>query len=213
MRQRIHAVLEWSIALEHWSDNPCDRFGPVLGPQREVARHMRALPYRDVAAAVAMVRASKATRPVKLAFEFLVVTAARSAEVRLATWDEIDVAGRVWTVPAERMKMNREHRVPLSLRAVEFLDAARLLGDGNPLVFPNRLGNPFKGTFLSELLRNLDIAAVPHGFRSTFRDWAGEETDHPARGHRGGAGSRGPQPRRGGLYSVGSVRAAATADG
>ena len=179
VRQRIRAVLEWSIAMEHRSDNPCDRVGPVLGPQREVVRHMRALPHRDVAAAVGKVRASRATQAIKLAFEFLVVTAARSGEVRLATWDEVDTAGRVWTVPAERMKMNREHRVPLSSRAVEVLDAARSLADGNPLVFPNRWGNRIRDTFLSQLLKDLDIAAVPHGFRSSFRDWAAEETNHP----------------------------------
>ena len=140
---------------------------------------MRALPHRDVAAALATVRASRSTQAVRLAFEFLVLTAARSAEVRLATWDEIDTAGRVWTVPATRMKMNREHRVPLSGPALELLDAARTLADGNPLVFPNRWGNAVKGTFLSELLKHLGIAAVPHGFRSSFRDWAAEETDHP----------------------------------
>ena len=166
LRQRIHAVLEWSIAMEHRTDNPCDRVGPVLGPQRDVVRHMRALPHRDVAAAVEKVRASRSTRAVKLSFEFLVVTAARSGEVRLATWEEINVAGRVWTIPAERMKMNREHRVPLSLRAVEVLDAARSLADGNPLVFPNRWGNRIRDTFLSQLLKDLDIAAVPHGNRS-----------------------------------------------
>ena len=179
VRQRVRTVLEWSIAMEHRTDNPCDRIGPVLGPQREVVRHMRALPHRDVAAALETIRASRATRAVKLAFEFLVLTAARSGEVRLATWDEMNVAGRAWTVPATRMKMNREHRVPLSPRAMEVLDAARSLGDGNPLVFPNRWGNRIKGTFLSALLRNLDIAAVPHGFRSSFRDWAAEETEHP----------------------------------
>ncbi len=179
LRQRIHAVLEWSIAMEHRADNPCDRIGPVLGPQRDIVRHMRALPHRDVAAAITTVRASRATRAVRLAFEFLVLTAARSGEVRLATWDEIDTAGRVWTLPAERMKMNREHRVPLSPRALAVLDAARSLADGNPLVFPNRWGNRIRDTFLSQLLKDLDIPAVPHGFRSSFRDWAAEETDHP----------------------------------
>ena len=179
LRQRIHAVLEWSIAMEHRTDNPCDRIGPVLGPQRDVVRHMRALPHRDVAAALETVRASRSTRAVKLAFEFLIVTATRSGEVRLATWEEMNVAGRVWTIPAERMKMNREHRVPLSLRAMEVLEAARSLADGNPLVFPNRWGNRIRDTFLSQLLKDLDIAAVPHGFRSSFRDWAAEETDHP----------------------------------
>ncbi len=140
---------------------------------------MRALPHRDVAAAIGTVRASRSTRAVKLAFEFLVLTAARSGEARLATWDEIDTAGRVWTIPAERMKMNREHRVPLSPRALAVLDAARSLADGNPLVFPNRWGNRIRDTFLSQLLKDLDIPAVPHGFRSSFRDWAAEETDHP----------------------------------
>ncbi len=75
--------------------------------------------------------------------------------------------------------MNREHRVPLSPRALAVLDAARWLADGNPLVFPNRWGNRIQDTFLSQLLKDLDIPAVPHGFRSSFRDWAAEETDHP----------------------------------
>ena len=128
---------------------------------------MRALPHRDVASAIETVRVSRATRALKLAFEFLVLTAARSGEVRLATWDEFDTAGRVWTVPAARMKVNRrEHRVPLGGRALEVLDAARTLVDGNPLVFPNRWGNRIKDTFLSQLLKDLQIAAVPHGFRS-----------------------------------------------
>ena len=90
------------------------------------------------------------------------------------------VPGRVWTVPAARMKMNREHRVPLSLRALEVLDAARTLADGNPLVFPNRWGNRRQGTRSCRSCSSTwDIAAVPHGFRSSFRDWAAEETDHP----------------------------------
>ena len=165
--------------MEHRTDNPCDRIGPVLGPQRDIVRHMRALPHREVAAALEKVRGSRSTRAVKLAFELLVVTAARSGEVRLARWEEIDLARRVWTIPAERMKMNREHRVPLSLRALEVLDAARSLADNNPLVFPNRLGNPVRDTFLSQMLKDLNVAAVPHGFRSSFRDWAAEETDHP----------------------------------
>ena len=89
----------------------------------------------------------------------------------------LNVAAREWTIPAERIKMNRERRVPLSLRALEVLDAARSLADGNPLVFPNRWGNPIKDTFLSHLLKGLGIAALPHGFRSSFRDWAEEETN------------------------------------
>ena len=168
VRQRIRAVLEWAVAMEYRTDNPCDRIGPVLGPQRDVVRHMRALPHRDVAGAIESVRSSKATTALKLAFEFLVLTAARSGEVRLATWDEIDTRGHVWTIAATRMKANRAHRVPLSERALEIFAAARTLADGNPLVFPNRWGNPVKDTFLSQMLKDLEIPAVPHGHRSYY---------------------------------------------
>ena len=141
---------------------------------------MRALPHQDVAAAVETVRSSDSAAPaVKLAFEFLVLTAARSSEVRLATWDEMDVAGAVWTIAAERMKAKREHRVPLCGRAVEVLDAARALGDGDGLVFPMRSGRPIAASTLPKMLRLHRIAAVAHGFRSSFRDWAAEKTDHP----------------------------------
>ena len=119
--------------------DPSDRVLPVLGAQNDIVTHRLALPRKDVAAAIETVRMSKSGQAaVKLAFELLVLTAARSAEVRLATWDEMDTAGRVWTVPALRMKAKREHRVPLCGRALEILVAARALGDGNPLVFPMR---------------------------------------------------------------------------
>ena len=180
VRQRIRSVLEWAIALDMRNDNPCDRVLPVLGPQNDIVTHRLALPHKDVAAAIETVRASKSGQPaVKLAFEFLVLTAARSAEGRLATWDEMDAVGRVWTVPALRMKAKREHRVPLCGRALEVLDAARSLGDGNPLVFPMRSGRPISPSTLPKMLQYHRIAAVAHGFRSSFRDWAAEETDHP----------------------------------
>ena len=91
----------------------------------------------------------------------------------------MDVAGRVWTISAERMKAKREHRVPLCGRAVEILEAARTLGDGNELVFPMRSGRPIAASTLPKMLRQHGIAAVAHGFRSSFRDWAAEQTDHP----------------------------------
>ena len=180
VRQRIRSVLEWAIALDMRSDNPCDRVLPVLGPQNDIVTHRQALPHRDVAAAIETVRASSSAQPaVKLAFEFLVLTAARSAEVRLATWTEINAADRVWTISALRMKAKREHRVPLCGRALEILDAARALGDGNPLVFPMRSGKAVSASTLPKMLQYHEIAAVAHGFRSSFRDWAAERTDHP----------------------------------
>ena len=180
VHQRVHAVLEWAVAMDYRVDNPCDRVLPVLGAQGDIVQHMRALPHREVAAAVAAVRASGATPVVSLAFEFLVLTAARSGEVREARWTEIDTTYHVWTVPATRMKAKREHRVPLCARAGEILDAARTLGDGgSPLVFPTGGGKPLDDRRFRRLLQRHRVAAVPHGFRSSFRDWAAEETDHP----------------------------------
>ena len=180
VRQRLRAVLEWAVAMEYRIDNPCDRIGPVLGPQYDVTEHMRALPHREVAAAIRTVRAATAPEVAKLAFEFLVLTAARWGEVRWAEWAEIDRDEAVWTVPARRTKANRRHRVPLCGRALEILDAAQAFGEGaGPLVFTRRGGKPLDDKQLRCLLQEHRIAAVPHGFRSTFRDWAGEETDHP----------------------------------
>ena len=180
VRQRLRAVLEWAVAMEFRMDNPCDRIGPVLGPQQDVTEHMQALPHREVAAVIRRVRASAAVPAAKLALEFLVLTAARWGEVRWAEWEEIDRDGRVWTVPARRAKTNRRHRVPLCGRALEILEAAQALEEETgPLVFTHGGGKPLHDSQLRRLLRELGIAAVPHGFRSSFRDWAGEETDHP----------------------------------
>ena len=180
LRQRIGAVMEWAVAMQYRSDNPCDRIGPVLGPQQDLVRHMPALHHSKVSGAIRTIWASGATPAVKLAFEFLVLTATRSGEVRGARWDELDLPARVWTIPAARTKAKRVHRVPLSRRAVQILDAARTLssGDGG-LVFPSQGGRPIGETRLSRLLKNHQIPAVPHGFRSSFRDWAAEATNHP----------------------------------
>ena len=179
VRQRISAVMEWAIGVNLRPDNPCARVLPVLGKQSEVVRHMRALPHLDVAAVVATVRASAAAEAVKLAFEFLVLTAARWGEVRWARWTEMDTTAHVWTVPATRMKANREHRIPLCRRAVEVLDAARTLGDSaGPLVFTGDDGEPLDEKVLRRLLERQRVPAVPHGFRSSFRDWAAEKTEH-----------------------------------
>ena len=136
--------------------------------------------HAEVGAALARVRGSGAYPGTVLSFEFLVLTAARSGEVRNARWTEIDRAGAVWTVPGERMKAGREHRVPLSPRALEVLDEAaeRLAGSGG-LVFPSFTGRVPNHSLMAILLRELAIGAVPHGFRSSFRDWAAECTDAP----------------------------------
>ena len=180
LRQRIRTVLEWAVAMEYRPDNPADRVGPVLGPQDAAVRHMRALPHCEVASALAKVRASDAMPVAKLAFELLVLTAARWGEIRWAEWPEIDRTAGVWTVPATRMKAKREHRVPLGRCAMQILDEARRLDDGaSRMVFTRGRGKPLADKQLRQLRQRLEIAAVPHGFRSSFRDWAAEETNHP----------------------------------
>ena len=177
---RIRAALEWAIAMDSRTDNPCDRLLPVLGAQHDVVEHRRALPHREVASAIARVRASAPVKVDTLAFEFLVLTAARGGEVRGALWSEIDRDAGVWTIPASRMKAGREHRVSLCGRALDILDVARTLRDGgSPIVFVIERGKSLDEKRMCRLLEKHEIAAVPHGFRSSFRDWAAEETDHP----------------------------------
>ena len=182
VKQRISAICRWAVAQGHRTDDPAgiviDAALPRNGAER---RHMPAVPYNEVADCIAKVKASqRASRSSKLALEFLVLTAARSAEVRKATWDEIDVEGPTWTLPAERMKANREHRVPLSGRALEVLAEAADLSDGTGLVFPGaRAGRPLSENTHAKLLRELGFDAVTHGFRSSFRDYAAEQTHTP----------------------------------
>jgi integrase len=112
------------------------------------------------------------------ALEFVILTAARSGEVRGATWAEIDRNAKVWTVPAERMKGGKEHRVPLSDAALSLLDNLEPL-PGIDLLFPAPRGGQLSDMTLTAVLRRMSVPAVPHGFRSTFRDWAAERTNYP----------------------------------
>ena len=109
--------------------------------------------------------------------EFALLTAARSGEVRGARWDELDLEAEVWTVPSERMKMGREHRVPLSSAALVLLACTRRTE--SDLVFPALRGGTLSDMTLSAVMRRMKVEAVPHGLRSTFRDWAAEQTNFP----------------------------------
>jgi integrase len=115
----------------------------------------------------------------KLAFEFLVLTASRSGEVRGATWTEIDFEKAVWIIPGARMKMKAEHRVPLSAQALVILLKAKALGDPN-LVFPgSRDGRPMSDMTMSKLVKELGFEADIHGYRTSFRVWVQEQTNTP----------------------------------
>ena len=180
VRQRIGAVLTWAVAQGLRPDNPADAVKAVLPKHNGAGSNAhRALPYSEVADAIAAVRASSADTSTKLAFEFAVLTAARAGEVRFATWTEIDMDAATWIVPGERMKAGREHRVPLSPRAVEVLNEAQALrsrrGD---LVFRGRRG-ALAGSAVTHMLRRVGIDATAHGFRASFRVWTQERTSFP----------------------------------
>ena len=180
VRRRISAVMRWAVAQGYREDNPAgDAIGAALPKNGVRPRHHPALPYAEVATAIETVRASGADPATVLAFEFVVLTACRSGEVRGALWKEMDLARREWRIPPERMKTGREHRVPLSRGALAVLRQARALSDGSGVVFPSARGGPLSEVAVSKLVRELKIGAVPHGFRSSFRDWAAECSDAP----------------------------------
>ena len=182
LRQRIETVFDWTVAQGWRSDNPAGRaVTRALPKHSRLKNHFEALHYSEVPSAMEKVRESSSDLITRFSLEFLVLTAARSSEVRLARWSEIDLATGTWAIPAERMKARREHRVPLSRRAQEILVEVQQ-GDNrdSELVFPGgRRGGPLSNMTHIQVLRRLEIPAVPHGFRSSFRDWVIEQTDTP----------------------------------
>lgn len=182
VKQRIGNVLKWAIAQGLRTDNPADAISKALPKHdRSKIKHQKALPYVEVGAAIRKVQDSNAALATKLAMEFLILTATRSGETRGSLWHEIDMEKAEWIIPGDRMKAKRPHRVPLSPRCIELLRQARMIRqeDGD-LVFPGTIKDrPLSDATLSKLLKDLKLDAVPHGLRSSFRDWAGEMTNFP----------------------------------
>lgn len=182
LRGRLEAILDWATTRGYRSGlNPARWKGhldTLLSAARSVANagHHSALPFTEVGAFMMRLRAQAGMGAQALAFT--VLTAARSGEVRGARWREIDRSAQMWTVPGERMKAGREHRVPLSDDALAILDA---LPRGQPdgLVFASPRGGMLSDMSLTAVLRRMQVEAVPHGFRSTFRDWCAERTSYP----------------------------------
>lgn len=182
LRGRIEQVLDWATARGHREGlNPARWRGhldKLLPRPSKIARveHRAALPVDEVGEFMARLRKAEGTGARSL--EFAILTAARSGEVRGATWSEIDLSGAVWTIPGQRMKAGKEHRVPLSPAAVALLEALPR-EEGVELVFPAPRGGQLSDMTLTAVLRRMKVEAVPHGFRSTFRDWAAERTNYP----------------------------------
>jgi len=185
VRGRIEAVLNAARARGFI---PEDRANParwrghldhLLPKRKRLSRgHHAALPWRQLPEFVSRLRERDA--PAAATLEFIILTVARSGEARGMNWREIDLAAKVWTVPADRMKAGREHRVPLSERAVAIL-TARSPGKPGELVFPNANGGrPMSDMAFKALYDRMGIAGITtHGFRSSFRDWAGDATNFP----------------------------------
>lgn len=180
VRQRLRTVLDWARTAGYREGvNPVEGVERGLARQRDKPGHFAALPWQELPALWPRLEATSGTGA--LALRFAILTATRSGEVRLADWAEIDLDARVWTIPAGRMKAGREHRVPLSAAALDVLAAAEALTGGREgLVFPSaRQGRPLSDMTLAAVLKRLGVPVTPHGFRSTFRDWAEEATSYP----------------------------------
>lgn len=182
VRGRIEAVLDWAT-VQHYRTglNPARWKGHLddvlANPTKfKKVKHHAALPIDAVPGFVAALRQlhGQGARALELA----ILTAARSGEVRLATWGEFDLDAALWTVPAERMKAGREHRVPLSPHVLQLLRALPRM-DGTDLVFAGATLKPLSDMTLTAALRRMKVDAVPHGFRSSFKDWAAERTSYP----------------------------------
>lgn len=182
VRQRIESVLSWATVHGYRTgDNPARWQGhldAVLPTPSKLTRvqHHRALPVAEVGGFIRDLRKRQGTAA--RALEFAILTAARSGEIRFAPWDEFDLAERRWTIPAERMKGGREHRVPLSDDAIAVLKALPRRDD-SPFVFPAARGGALSDMSISAVTRRMKVDAVPHGMRSTFRDWCAENTAYP----------------------------------
>ena len=182
LRQRLEAILAWATVSGHRSgDNPArwkghlDAILPTPNKIRK-RKHYPALPWQDIGSFMRELhkRQGMAAR----ALEFIILTAARSGEARLATWEEFDLENRIWTIPADRMKAGKEHTVPLTDQVVRLLQSLPRF-ENSPYVFAAPRGGPLSDMTISMLCRRMEVDAVPHGFRSTFRDWCAENTNYP----------------------------------
>ncbi|MEG0139692.1 MAG: integrase arm-type DNA-binding domain-containing protein [Comamonas sp.] len=182
LRSRVEIVLDWATVRGYRDgDNPArwkGRLDKLLpAPTKvQITAHQKALPIHQVPEFVKSLKTKEGSAA--RALEFLILTAARSGEVRGATWREFDLESGVWIIPGERMKVGREHRVPLSTQALEILRQLPRFVE-NEYVFLSSRGTCLAEVTLLRTMRRIEAEAVPHGFRSTFRDWVGEKTNYP----------------------------------
>lgn len=179
VRQRISKVMKWGIAQGWRKDNPAIGISNALPKQTVPRQQRKAMDYAEVPAFLSALHRSQAGLSTRLCMEFLILTCARSLEARGACWSEIDFEAKAWNVPAERMKMKRAHRVPLSRRALSILKEAEGLKEGD-FIFPGtKAGKMLSDMTLSKLVKELGFPVDVHGFRTSFRTWTQEQTNFP----------------------------------
>lgn len=182
VRGRIESILDWATVRGfRKGDNPARWRGHIehlLAARADVQKteHHSAMDYREVGAFMALLRQKEGMGA--RALEFAILCASRSGEVRGATWSEIDLPAAVWTIPANRMKAEREHRIPLTVEAMKLLEALPRI-DGTDLIFPSSKKTELSDATLTATLKRMGLSVTAHGFRSSFRDWAGETTAYP----------------------------------
>ena len=182
LRGRIEVILDYATAKGlRDGPNPARWKGHLaltLPARRKVApvQHHAAIPVLEMPAFMKQLRGMDGVSA--RALEFLTLTAARSGEVRGMTWDEVDLRNKLWTVPASRMKAKKEHRVPLSDAALLILESIKRV-DVVKLIFPGTRGGALSDMSLTAVMRRMGLEAVPHGLRSSFRNWSAEMTSYP----------------------------------
>ena len=181
VRQRIETVLDWARARKYVEgENPARLRGhldKILAKTAKVKRikHHPAVPYKQINKFISVLRNKKGSSA--LALEFMILTAARTSEVIGAQWGEFDISSKIWTVPAERMKASKEHRVPLSNQVITILTSIKSNRHAEDLVFLGwKTGTGLSNGAMRTLMKKIEFGPyTPHGFRSTFRDWAADE--------------------------------------
>jgi integrase len=179
VRQRIGTVLDWSYARGfRETEAPMRSLSKGLPRQPKKDNHFAALPYAAVPGFLEKLGERESVG--RVALEALILTSARSGEIRGAAWQELDLDAALWSIPASRMKMGRAHNVPLSAEAVAVFERAKSFKAGaSDLVFPGQnVKKPLSDMTLLKILRDMELAVTVHGFRSAFRDWVAEQTDY-----------------------------------
>ena len=179
VRSRLSAVFSWTIAKGWRGDDPAAlTIMSALPRQSKKINHRKSMHYEDVAEFTDKMKQSSTGPIIKLALEFLILTATRSGELRNALWSEIK--GDLWTIPGERMKAGVTHRIPLSARCLEILEQAKTISHDSKYIFAGfKINRPLSENTFGKVIEDLNFKVHVHGFRTSFRTWTQEKTDYP----------------------------------